>query len=117
MKGFLIRGWNPILPGGGRTLTLARGATLAARSLHEPLPISNQPVRLGFPHRAGDIDPRDLRVRLRVVAAVGMEGFLIRGWKLILPRCGATSALARAATLATRWLHEPQPISNQLVWG
>ena len=44
-----------------------------------------------------------------------MEGFLIRGWELILPGCGGTSALARGATLAARWLHEPQPISNQLI--
>ena len=47
-----------------------------------------------------------------------MEGFLIRGWELILPGCDGTSALSREATLAARWLHEPQPISNQLVgWG
>ena len=44
-----------------------------------------------------------------------MEGFLIRGWEIILPGCGGTSALARGATLAARWLHEPQPISNQPV--
>ena len=36
-----------------------------------------------------------------------MEGFLIRGWKLILRGCGGTSALAR--------LHGPQPISNHPV--
>ena len=41
-----------------------------------------------------------------------MERFLIRGRKLILPGCGGTSALARGATLAPRWLHEPQPISH-----
>ena len=38
-----------------------------------------------------------------------MEGFLIRGWDLVLPVCGATWTLARGATLATRWLYEPQP--------
>ena len=47
-----------------------------------------------------------------------MEGFLIRGWEIILPGCGGTSALARDAYLAARWLHESQPISNQLLtWG
>ena len=47
-----------------------------------------------------------------------MEGFLIRGRELILPGCGGTSTLSRGATLAARWLHSPQPISNQLVgWG
>ena len=45
-----------------------------------------------------------------------MEGFLIRRWALNLPVSGATSALAGEATLAARWLHEPQPISNQPVW-
>ena len=42
-----------------------------------------------------------------------MEGVLIRGWDLVLPVCGTTSTLARGTTLAARWLHEPQPISNQ----
>ena len=45
-----------------------------------------------------------------------MEGFLTWGWELILPGCGGTSALARGATLAARWLHEPQPISNKPVY-
>ena len=39
-----------------------------------------------------------------------MEGFLIRGWELILPGCGGTAALA-GATLAALWLHEPKAIS------
>ena len=39
MEIFRIRGWNPIFRGW--------------RWLHEPQPISNQPVGLGFPHRAG----------------------------------------------------------------
>ena len=71
MEGILIRAWDFILPVYGATSTLAQGATLAARWLHEPLPISNQPVGsvaarwlhepqpvsnqlvgLGFPHRA-----------------------------------------------------------------
>ena len=44
-----------------------------------------------------------------------MDGFLTRKWELILPGCGGTSALARGTTLAARWLHEGQPISNQPV--
>ena len=44
-----------------------------------------------------------------------MEGFLTPRWELILSGCGGTSALARGATLAARWLHESQPISNQSV--
>ena len=44
-----------------------------------------------------------------------MYGFLSRGWEIILPGCGGTSALAREATLAACWLHEPQAISSQPV--
>ena len=42
-----------------------------------------------------------------------MEGFLTRGWELILPRCSGISAVARGATLAARWLHDkPHPNRN-----
>ena len=44
-----------------------------------------------------------------------MDGFLNREFELILPRCGGTSTLARGATLAALWPHEPQPISNHPV--
>ena len=57
MEGFLTQGWELILPGCGGTSALAREATLAARWLHEPQPISNQPVELGFPHLAGRYRP------------------------------------------------------------
>ena len=40
-----------------------------------------------------------------------MEGLLNPGWELILAGCGGTSPLARGATLAAHWLHEPHPIS------
>ena len=63
MEGFLIRGWDLNLPVSSTTSTLAGGATLAARRLHEPQPISNQPVLLGFPHRAGKVDPGNPRFR------------------------------------------------------
>ena len=45
-----------------------------------------------------------------------MEGFLTQGWELILSGCGETSALARGATFASRWLHhEHQSFSNHSV--
>ena len=37
-----------------------------------------------------------------------MDRFLTRGSELILPGCGGTWALALGATLAARWLYEPQ---------
>ena len=42
-EGVLFRGWDRILSG--------------CRWLHEPQPISNQPVRLGFPHRVDRYRP------------------------------------------------------------
>ena len=44
-----------------------------------------------------------------------MEGFFIRRSELILPGCGGTSTLTRGTTLAARWLHKPQPISDHPV--
>ena len=44
-----------------------------------------------------------------------MVEFVIRGGEHILYGCGGTSALARGATLAARWLHGPQSISNHPV--
>ena len=72
MKGCLIRGWDLNFPVGGATSTLAGGATLAARWLHEPQPISNQPVGLGFPHRCGAVSTWDPRFRARGVGLVEM---------------------------------------------
>ena len=57
MEVFLMREWDLNLPVSGASSTLAGGTTLAARWLHEPQPISNQPVWLGFPHRAGQNRP------------------------------------------------------------
>ena len=85
MEGLLTRGREIILPGCGRTSVLSRGTTLAACWLHEPQPISNQPVELGFPHLAGrhrpvgsafsspvrgGLDPGDHRFRPQVVGLV-----------------------------------------------
>ena len=91
MDGFLIRGWELILPGCGGTSALARGATLAARWLHEPQPISNLPMGLGFPHPAGRYRPGESAfLSPGCWSCAGMERFMIRGWELILPGCGGT---------------------------
>ena len=66
---------------------MARGATLAARWLHEPQPISNQTVGLGFPHPAGRYRPEGSGLTSPSCWSCRcMEGFLMRGWELILPR-------------------------------
>ena len=66
----------------------------------------------------GGIDPWNHRLGPWFVgdAKIDMEAFLLRGLDLILPVSGATLTLSRGATLAVRWLHEPQPTSN-LGWG
>ena len=92
-------GMEIILPGCDGTSALARGATLAARWLHEPQTISNQPGGLGFPHRAGVMNPGDHPVWSPGCRSCRcMEGFLIRRWHLILPGmcwlCTNTSQLA-----------------------
>ena len=71
MEGFLTGGWELVLPGCDETSALSGGETLAACWLHEPQPISNHPVGLGFPHtQRGSVDPGDLRLRSRVVGVV-----------------------------------------------
>ena len=105
---FVTRGCEIILPGCGGTLALARGATLAARWIHEPQPISNHPMGLGFTHPAGRCRPGGSTFTFPGCwSCRDMEGFLTRGWELILPGCGGTAALVRGATLAARWFHEP----------
>ena len=71
MEGFLIRGWEIILPGYGWTSALAGGATLAALWHHEPQPISDHPVGWGFHNARGGICPGDLCFCPRVVGVVG----------------------------------------------
>ena len=39
-------------------------------ALYDPQPISDRPVRLAFPHRAGGFDPGDDRFRPQVVGVV-----------------------------------------------
>ena len=108
-----FRGWELSPFGCVGTSALARGETLAERWLHEPQPFSNRSVGLGLTHCS-----RRYRPGGSAVSSPGcwscreMEGFLTRGWEFILSGCDGTSALARGPTLAARWLHEPQPISN-----
>ena len=78
----------------------ARGASLAARWLHEPQPISNQPVGLGFPHRAGRIDPGDLHFRSQVVRFVDVWKDFYPGMRT--PGCAGS-------------MYYPQPISHRPV--
>ena len=95
---------------------MARGATLATRWLQRLQPISNRPVGLGFPHRAGRYQPGNISVTAPGCKRCrGYERFLTRGREPILPGCGMTAALARDVILATRWLQKPQPISNRPV--
>ena len=74
------------------------------------------PVGLGLPHPAGRCLPGG-----SAFSSPGcwicrdMVGFLMRGWEIIRPGCGGTSALAREKTLAACWLHRPQLISNHPV--
>ena len=69
MEGFLSRGWKIILPG--------------VRWLCDPQPISDRPVRLGFPHRAGRFGPGGSPLSSPGCrSSKGIEGFLIREWKL-----------------------------------
>ena len=116
-EGFLTRGWK-LIPstGRGRTSALARGAALAARWLHDSQPVSNHPVGLGFPRLAGRYRPEGSAFSFPGSWSFrDMDGFVNRGWQLFLPGCGGTSALARGATLAARWFHELQPMSNHQV--
>lgn len=56
-KLFIIREWNPILPGRGGISVMSRGETLDARWLYEPQSNSDQPVGVEFPHHAGQDQP------------------------------------------------------------
>ena len=104
------------LPRVRRDICVAPRATLAARWLHEPQLISNQSLGLRFPHPVGRYWPAGSSFRSPGCRCFrDTEGFLLRRWDLILPGCGGTSTLPRGETLAARWLHESQPISNQPV--
>ena len=104
---------------------MARGTTLAARWFHEPQPIRNQPMGWGFHTARGGIGPGDLCSCPRVVGVVEIWRDFSSGDKTLSfpgaagrrrrPGCGGTPTSTKGVTLAARWLHEPQPISNQPV--
>ena len=97
----------------GGSSMLSRGAPLAARGLYEPQPISTQWMGVGS-HRAGRYRPGGpLLLSPGCWNCKCMKGFMIRGWEYIFPGFGETSALTRGATLAVRWLQEPQQFSGQ----
>ena len=54
-------------------------------ALYDPQPISDRPVRLGFPHGAGRFRPGGSPISSPGWSCKGIEGFLIREWKPILP--------------------------------
>lgn len=76
---------------------------------------TNQPVGLGLPRVAGQYRPRGCPFLFPGCCYRFTEGFMIRGSDLIVPRCGETSPLSRGETLAVRWLHDPQTITNHPV--
>ena len=81
MEVFLIRGWVRNLPGCGKNTTLARGETLAARSLLDSHPTSNQPVRLGCSTPRGVILTRVITILVPglLERCTGMDRFLVGG--------------------------------------
>ena len=116
---FLIRAWDLNLSVSGATSTLAGGATLAARWLHEPRPISNPPVWLGFHTVQGRINPGDPRFRPQVVVGVEVwKGFESGGVNLsspgvagarrfperqLSPRAGSMMSLSQSAKTHLGW--------------
>ena len=70
MEGFLIRGWELILPGCGETSALAQGATFAARRVYSPSQSAITQWGWGFHTVRGGIDPGDLRFRPLVFEVV-----------------------------------------------
>lgn len=85
MEGILTRGWDLILPGCGGTLTLAQGATVAARRLYEPQPSNHQWMGVGFPYRTGWHRPRGSTFGSRV------DGFA-HVWRDLCPGDGILSS-------------------------
>ena len=112
MEGVLIRGWDLILPECGETSTLARGATLAARWLHD----QSARVELGFPHRAWRYRPGGSPFSFPGCwICRGMEGYLIRDGTLSSsgaagPQRCPEGQLAGSPSLS-------QSATSQLSWG
>ena len=61
-------------------------------SLYAPQPISDQPMRLGFPHRAGGVDPGELDFRPRVAHVLHVPATQRSAiWIRVSTPCGAVS--------------------------
>ena len=73
--------------------------------MYDPQPISDRPVGLGFPHRAGRFRPGGSLISISSPdcrSCTCMEGFLKRRWGAIFPVCGEIVGFPRGATLAAR---------------
>ena len=57
MEGFLVRGWDRVLPECGVTSTLARVENIPVRWLYEPQPLAISRWGWGFHAVRGGIDP------------------------------------------------------------
>ena len=75
-----------------------------------PSPSAISQLGWNFHTLRGGIDHGHLRFRPRVVGVVEMGKIFVDG-SLTLP-VRRNLALARGATVAALWLHDPQPISN-----
>ena len=111
---------NLILPGFIGTSTLSLLATLTAPWLHEPQPISFQPVGLGFPHRAERYRPGGSAFSSPICwSCRDMEMFVIRGWDLSFPRMRWDLNIGQRAN--SRHALAPYTPANQQsasgVWG
>ena len=90
MESFLIRGWELSSPGVAGPRCCPEGQLSPRAGSMSPSQSAITQWGWGFHILRGGINPRDLRFRPPVVGVVEMEGFMIRGWELILPGCGGT---------------------------
>ena len=113
MEGFVVQGWDLIVPGCGISM-LSRGATLATRSLHRPSRSDQQSAD------GGGVSTPAGRYRLgESLQGEGVEDVWDDSWYrdgLLSSRgWGRISTWSRGETLAACWLHEPPPTSNQSI--
>ena len=96
-EGFLIRRWDPILPGWRWLLSRAPANQRSAGEV-------------GVPHREGRFRPGASPFSspgCRICR--GLEGLLNRGWEPILPVCGGIVGFPRGETPAARASHPHWP--------
>ena len=86
-KDLLSRDGNLSSPGAAGSRPWPEGQLSPRVGFMCPNQISNQPVGLGFPHRAEQYRPRGSPFSSPGCrSCAGIEGFIIRGWELILLR-------------------------------